>query len=66
MAVISADESVARAITRAIHEGDVEALERLLEEDDALATATIVDAGGCQRSLLHIATDYPGSFPNGP
>lgn len=66
MAAISADEPVARAITRAIRGGDVEALERLLEEDNTLATATIIGAGGCQRSLLHIATDYPGHFPNGP
>lgn len=66
MAAISADRFVAREITRTIQEGDVEALERLLDEDNTLATATILDAGGCQRSLLHIATDYPGSFPNGP
>lgn len=66
MSVISADESGARAVTRAIQEGNVEGLERLLEEDSTLAGASIVDAGGCQRSLLHIATDYPGNFPNGP
>lgn len=58
MAAISADDSVARAITRAIQGGDVDALERLLEEDNTLATATIVDAGACERSLLHIATEH--------
>jgi ankyrin repeat protein len=62
---ITADAFSARAITRAIQEGDIEDLERLLKEDSTLADATIVDPGGCQRSLLHIVTDYPGHFPNG-
>jgi ankyrin repeat protein len=66
MVAISAHEPSARAIVSAIQEGDVPDLERLLEENSTLAGATIVDAGGCQRSLLHIATDYPGNFPNGP
>jgi uncharacterized protein len=66
MVAICAHEPGARAIVSAIQEGDVLDLERLLEENRMLADATIVDAGGCQRSLLHIATDYPGHFSNGP
>jgi hypothetical protein len=46
------------AIVSAVQEGDVLDLERLLEENSTLAGATIVDAGGCQRSLPHMATDY--------
>lgn len=51
----------------AIQAGDVEALRRLLADNPGLATATIVSDGtNCgqgMRSLLHIATDWPGHFP---
>lgn len=66
MAAISADAPTAGAVTHAIQEGDVASLRRLLDEVDDLATSTVVDACGVSRSLLHIATDFPGNFPNGP
>lgn len=51
----------------AIQTGDVVALRRLLAENAGLATARIVSDGtNCgpgERSLLHIATDWPGHFP---
>jgi uncharacterized protein len=62
---IPADDPRAIAVTSAIHNGDLEGLERLLTEISGLATAEIVDAHGVARSLLHIATDWPGHFPNG-
>jgi uncharacterized protein len=48
------------AAVEAIHSGDLEALKRVLRENPDLATAR---AGG--RTLLHIAADWPGHFPNG-
>jgi uncharacterized protein len=42
----------------AIQAGDVEALERLLAQDPALAAARVGP-----RTLLHIATDWPGGLP---
>src|SRR5439155_3538242 len=48
--------------------GDVESLKRLLEENASLATARLGDPYDCKgmsRSLLHVATDWPGHFPNG-
>jgi len=45
----------------AIHHGDVESLRNLLRQDPALATARIDG----MRTLLHVATDWPGHFPNG-
>ena len=42
----------------AIRAGDVETLERLLAEDPSLATARVGP-----RTLLHIATDWPGGLP---
>ena len=49
----------------AIRAGDVAHLHRLLEANAQLAGAQIVDPR-CDdtRSLLHIATDWPGQFPN--
>src|SRR2546425_12452909 len=55
------DEPLAAAAVEAIHSGDVEALRRMLGENKGLATARI----GGSRTLLHVATDWPGHFPNG-
>jgi ankyrin repeat protein len=63
---IPADASLAVAVTEAIQKGDVLALKRLLDENPGLATARFVDNRGTSRSLLHVATDWPGHFPNGP
>ncbi|MGH8871256.1 MAG: ankyrin repeat domain-containing protein [Acidimicrobiia bacterium] len=62
-------DSLAVAAVEAIRGGDLEALERLLSDNPELASAKIggtddsCDAGG--RTLLHVATDWPGHFPNG-
>ena len=58
---------LAVASSAAIQTGDVEALRRLLADNPGLATARIASDGtNCgkgMRSLLHIATDWPGHFP---
>ncbi len=51
----------ADAAVAAIHDGDVSTLERLLREHPDLVTARIDGA----RTLLHVATDWPGHFPRG-
>ena len=59
------DDPLAVAVVQAIRTGDVERLERLLAEHPSLATARIRSCGGKEaRSLLHVATDWPGHFPN--
>lgn len=73
MTTIADHEPLAVAVTDAIHAGDVEALARLLDEHPGLAT-TRITRSGCDdergpdagRTLLHVATDWPGNFPNGP
>lgn len=56
----------------AIRTGDLETLRRLLDENPGLAAARIghdvegVTDCGMSRSLLHVVTDWPGHFPNGP
>lgn len=61
------DAPLAVASSAAIHAGDVTALRRLLSDNPGLATAGIVSDGtNCGkgvRSLLHVATDWPGHFP---
>lgn len=61
------EEPLGRAVVDAIHRGDEAALRRLLTENRELAKATIrnLKCGAEFRSLLHVATDFPGHFPNG-
>ena len=59
------DDPRAVAAFEAIHAGDVERLGRLLAEHPALATARFTDEHGHERTLLHVATDWPGHFPRG-
>ena len=47
-------------IGKAIRTGDVKTLTRLISEDPTLVQAR-VDG---ERTLLHVATDWPGHFPN--
>ena len=63
------DEPLGRSAVDAIHQGDVATLKRLLDENPGLASARIGGApDACQtdkrHTLLHVATDWPGHFPN--
>ena len=55
-----AESSMATTAVQAIHQGNLALLEQLLNENPSLATARIDG----QRTLLHVATDRPGHFPN--
>ena len=61
---IRTTEPLAQALTSAIQTGDVEALRQLLDGDPLISKARIIDPKGAGRSLLHIATDWPGHFPS--
>jgi uncharacterized protein len=65
---IDPEDPLAVAVVEAIRTGDLEGLRRLLEDHPGLATARIGDdgPGGTTRSLLHVATDWPGHVPGGP
>jgi uncharacterized protein len=62
---LGSDSPLAIAAVTAIHHGDTDGLKRLLTETSDLATARLGRAGQGLRTLLHIATDWPGHFPNG-
>ena len=68
MTTIGTEEPLAVAVVTAIRTGDVPALTRLLAVNPGLATARLGDddPDGMSRTLLHVATDWPGHFPNGP
>jgi ankyrin repeat protein len=63
---IDTDEPLAVAVVEAIHTGDLFTLKRLLRENPGLVTARLGDDDpeGMSRTLLHVATDWPGHFPN--
>jgi hypothetical protein len=64
---LSTEDPVAVAVVGAIHSGDVATLRRLLGEHPDLARTRLGDDApdGMSRTLLHVATDWPGHFPNG-
>lgn len=71
MLIIPTDDRRAVAACNAIHSGDTAGLTQILNEHPELATAALGteddgEACGITRSLLHVVTDWPGHFPNGP
>lgn len=64
MLFISTTDPLAVAAVKAIRAGDVETLKTLLAQHPELAHARLGDPSEA-RSLLHVATDSPGHFPNG-
>lgn len=67
MTDMNTKDPLAVAVVQAIHSGDLLSLKRLPVENPGLATATLRDDDPCgmSRTLLHVATDWPGHFPNG-
>jgi ankyrin repeat protein len=65
VAMLQSGDPVAIALVATIRGGDLESLE-LLGEQEGLASARISDGKASSRTPLHIATDWPGHFPNGP
>jgi ankyrin repeat protein len=59
-------DQVTIELTVAIKDGDVPALERLLAARPGLAAERITGRKGGTSTPLHIVTDWPGYFPNGP
>ena len=59
------DLSAVDELIIAIHVGDVEWVERLVGSDAQLAVSPLGGTHGT-RTPLHVVTDWPGYFPNGP
>ncbi len=56
---------VAIGVIAAVRSGDLDALQRLVDEHPGLAPCR-QNAPGGGRTPLHVVTDWPGFFPNGP
>ena len=56
------DDTTEAAAVTAVRRGDVAALQELLTADPDLASARLAGHGG--RTLLHVATDWPGHHPD--
>lgn len=63
--LIDTTAPLARAVSEAVRSGTVEALQDLLTAHPGLATARVGDTRSA-RTLLHLATDWPGHLPHGP
>ena len=66
MLILTSGDDQALALVQAIRRGDLDRLDRLLGDHEGLAAAWIGDRKGGARSLLHVVTDWPGYFRNGP
>ena len=64
--LIPEDDPIALALRSAVRTGDIPALQALLRDDPALAAARLVGRRGGTGTALHLVTDWPGYFPNGP
>ncbi len=64
MLELRSHETRAVALMAAIQTGDTAALAAALQGDPELGAARIVDDKGVARTLLHVAADWPGHFPN--
>jgi ankyrin repeat protein len=53
------------ALVASIHSGDLASLQRLLAEHPGIASSPLGGGLGT-RTPLHLVTDWPGYFPNGP
>lgn len=63
---LARDDQLAVEISVAIRFGDVDLLPRLLADNAGLANARLRAPDGASRTPLHIVTDWPGYFPQGP
>lgn len=66
MNYIDTRDPIAVAVVNAIQKGDIPKLTQLLAENPGLCKARLGDNDPCgmSRTLLHVATDWPGHYPN--
>ena len=68
-ATLAHGDPVAFQLTQAVHGGDLQTLERMLQERPELAVVRMIGRHGIEggwRTPLHAATDWPGYFPAAP
>jgi len=63
---LQSDDQVAIELRLAVRAGDADTVRRMLQNDPALARARFVGRRGGTSTALHLVTDWPGYFPDGP
>lgn len=63
---IKQNDPMVASFVRAVQTGDVDALRHLIAEFPDMVTKRALDNKGSSRTVLHVVTDWPGYFPNGP
>ena len=66
METVKHNDPLVVSFVQAVQTGDLDALRRLLIEVPGLASMRAIDNKGFSRTTLHVVTDWPGYFPNGP
>jgi len=64
--LIPGDDPAVIELRSAVRAGDVEAVQRLLRDDPALAAAQLGGRGTGTETPLHVVAGWPGYFRNGP
>jgi uncharacterized protein len=64
--VMPSDDPIAIDLVFAVHGGNVDIVNRLLRDIPDLAATRFVGKDGGSNTALHMVTDWPGYFPNGP
>ena len=59
---MTAHHQAEAALVAAIHSGDIDTVQRIVADTPELVRSPL----GKTRSALHVVTDWPGYFPNGP
>lgn len=65
MTIVSVEDPLASAVVGVIQTGNLTELAQLLADHVGLAMTRVATPDGATRTLLHIATDWPGHFPGG-
>lgn len=63
--IMRLEQKLAGEVTRVIQAGDLDSLQELLDAHPGLGSARIGDERE-SKTVLHVVTDWPGFFPNGP
>jgi len=63
--ILRTHDQLAGEVIRAIKQGGLDSLQKIFAANPGLPAARIGDSRG-SKALLHVVTDWPGFFPNGP
>lgn len=63
---VAPTDPLAVRLTTAVDSVELHRVRRLPDQPPELAYVRIGGPGGGWHTPLHVATDWPGSFPNGP